>query len=217
MKRFVVIGLGTFGSAVATRLYSLHHEVIAIDLDAQLIDRIGPKVTHAAVADGTSQAALEEVGARKADAAVISTGDDLSASILALLAVKDLGVEDIYVKVISHAHRRIADALGATETIFPEREVAEGLASRITSPKLLRYVQYSNEFGIQEMAVPDAWQGKTLNALEVSKEYPIQVVAIHDMLTDSIAVPDRERALTSSDTLLVAGDRQTLEKLERLR
>ena len=217
MKRFVIIGLGTFGSTVATRLYLLRHEVIAIDRSESVVDRLGPHVTRAVVAEGTSREALEEIGARGADAAVISTGDDLAASVLALMSVRDLGIKEVYVKVTSSAHARIVDALGATETIFPEREVAEGLASRITSSKLLRYVQYSNEFGIQEMAVPDEWQGRTLEDLDLPGRYPIQVVAIHDMLTDSIATSRGDRPLTASDTLLVAGPPAALEKLERLR
>lgn len=215
MKRFVVVGLGRFGSAVATRLYSLRHEVIAMDIDATSVDNVGPYVTRAVVGDATNAANLEAMGARNADAAVICTSD-LAASTLALLAVRDLGINEIYVKVHSAQHQHIAEALGATETVFPERDVAEGLASRIASRKLLRYVQYSNEFSIQEMAVPDDWQGNTLRALDVNERYGVQVVAIHDILTDSITLPDLDRPLTTSDTLLVAGSPKALAALERL-
>jgi len=213
MKRFLVIGLGTFGATVAARLYNLGHDVIAIDRDAGVIDAIGARVTRAVAGDATSRSVLEEVGARQADAAIISTGEELAASILALLAVRDLGVKEIYVKVRSNDHKRIADAVGATETIFPEREVAEGLASRLTSATLLRYVQYSDEFGIQEMAVPDVWCGKSLSQLAIGERHPVQVVAVHDMLTDSIKMPDPERPLTQSDTLLVAGPPDALTRL----
>lgn len=215
MKRFVVIGLGRFGSAVATRLYSLRHEVIAMDVDATAVDNVGPYVTRAVVGDATSVVNLEAMGARNADVAVICTSD-LAASTLALLAVRELGIDEIYVKVHSAQHQHIADALGATETVFPERDVAEGLASRITSRKLLRYVQYSGEFSIQEMAVPDEWQGKNLRALDVNARHGVQVVAIHDILTDSIALADLERPLTTSDTLLVAGSPKALAALEKL-
>jgi len=216
MKRFVVIGLGRFGSAVAARLYSLRHEVIAMDVDAAAVDNMGPYVTRAVVGDATSSANLEAMGARNADVAVICTSD-LAASTLALLGVRDLGIKEVYVKVHSAQHQHIADALGATETVFPEREVAEGLASRITSRKLLRYVQYSSEFSIQEMAVPEGWQGKTLRTLSLGDRYPVQVVAIHDILTDSIALPDLDHSLTTSDTLLVAGSPKALAELEGIR
>jgi trk system potassium uptake protein TrkA len=216
MKRFVVVGLGRFGSAVAAKLYGLRHEVVAIDTDEAAVDRIGPQVTRAVVGDATNLATLQEMGASHADVAVICTSD-LAASTLALLAVRDLGIEEVYVKVHSPQHQHIANALGATETIFPERDVAEGLASRITSRKLLRYVQYSDQFSIQEMAVPDAWQGKSLRAIRIEDRFPVQVVAVHDILTDTIALPDPDRPLRASDSLLVAGSPSALADLERLR
>lgn len=217
MKRFVVVGLGSFGSFVARKLYELGHDVIAIDLRDEAVDAIGPAVSRAMVGDGTKRAVLDEIGAAHADAAIVSTGTNLGASVLAQLALRDLGVEAIYVKVHSEEHARIADALGATENIFPEREVAESLASRLTSSKLLRYVQYAREFGIQEMAVPDAWYGKTLRDLQLPTRYKIQVVAVHDFLRDTITIPDPDKPLTQSETLLIAGDPGALERVTRLR
>lgn len=218
MKRIIVVGLGNFGASLAARLHELGHDVICLDPRAEAVDAIGPKVSRALVADATQRAVLEEVGARDADAAIISTGDNLSASILALLALKDIGVEDIFVKVRSDDHARIANALGATESIFPERESALGLASRLTSGKLLQYVQLGAEFGLQEMPVPNAWYGRSLRELALPQNYRINVVAVHDMLMDRmIPVPDPDRKLTPSDTLLVAGDASALERMTRLR
>jgi trk system potassium uptake protein len=218
MKRIIVAGLGNFGANLAARLQELGHDVIALDPRPEVVDAIGPKVSRALVADATQRSVLEEVGARSADAAIISTGENLAASLLALLALKDIGVADIFVKVRSDDHARIADALGAAESIFPERESALALASRLTSGKLLRYVQLGKEFGLQEMPVPNAWYGKSLRELALPQAYRINVVAVHDVLTDHmILVPDPDRPLTPSDTLLVAGEPQALERLARLR
>lgn len=213
MKRYLVIGLGTFGSAVAARLYQLGHEVIVVDRDQAATDRAGAFATFAMNGDATDRKVLEECHAKSADAAVVSTGDDIAASTLAILAVRDLDIKQIYVKVISDEHKRVAMALGATETVHPEREAAEGLASRITSSQLLHYVQYSDRFGIQEMAVPSAWNGKPLRELSVRVNHGVQVVAIHDMIKDEITIPDPDRPLTSSDALLVAGPTDALKVL----
>jgi trk system potassium uptake protein len=218
MKRIIVVGLGNFGASLAARLHELGHDVICIDPRPEVVDAIGPKVSRALVADGTQRAVLEEVGARNADAAIISTGENLSASILALLALKDIGVADIFVKVRSDDHARIADALGATESVFPERESALGLASRLTSGKLLQYVQLGEEFGLQEMPVPNSWYGKSLRELALPQRFRVNVVAVHDMLMDQmIPVPEPDRPLTPSDTLLVAGDPSALERVTRLK
>jgi len=217
MKRFTVIGLGNFGAFLATRLYELGHEVIAIDRRQDAVDRIGPGVTRAIAADGTSAPTLEELGVADSDAAIVSTGDDLAASVLALLALRDIGVVEIVIKVVSEEHQRIVDALGASESVFPEREAAQALAARITSGRLLRYVELGEEFGLQEMAVPEAWQGKSLRQLALPAEHKVQVVAVHDMLRDTIAIPEADRVLTPSDTLLVAATPQVLEALTKLR
>lgn len=217
MKRIIVVGLGNFGSILAQRLHELGHEVIAVDKRAETVDALGGKVSRAVVADGTQRALLEQVGATKADAAIISTGENLSASVLALLALKDIGVQSVFVKVRSNDHARIANALGATESVFPERESALGLASRVTSTKLLQYVQLGPEFGIQEMPVPNAWQGKSLRELELPTKHRVQVIAIHDILTDTmIPVPSPDRKLVPSDGLLVAGSPEALELVANL-
>ena len=217
MNRFVVVGLGHFGSFIAKRLYELGHEVIAVDNRPQLVDAHGPYVTKALVGDATLKEVLDEAGADDADAAIISTGDNLGASILSLLALKDLRVKAIYVKVQSIEHARIAEALGATDTVFPEMQSATNLAQRITSGKLLHYQSYGETFGIQEMAVPQSWSGKTLQDLKLPQDYQIQVVAVHDLLQDTITIPDATRPLLPSDTLLIAGAPERLEALTKLR
>jgi trk system potassium uptake protein TrkA len=218
VKRFVVVGLGNFGSTVAARLHELGHEVIAIDHRPDAVDAIGSRVLRAIVGDATRKPVLEEARVREADAAVISTGDDLAASVLALLALRDLGVDHLIVKVVSDEQARIVEALGAEETIFPERESAVALASRLTSGALLRYVQLGPALALQEMPVPSGWYGKTLRELQLPSRHRVQVVALHDVLRDEmIPVPAPDRPLRDSDSLLVAGHPAVLEKLASLR
>lgn len=217
MNRYVVVGLGHFGSFVAKRLYELGNEVIAIDTDAHRVDAHGPFVTRAFAGDATKKEVLEEAGAEEADVAIVSTGDNIGASVLSLLVLRDLKVKAIYVKVQSIEHARIADALGATDTVFPEMQAATNLAQRITSGKLLHYTSYGEEFGIQEMAVPESWLGRTLQDLRLPQEYQIQVVAVHDMLRDVITIPVSTKPLTPSDTLLIAGAPDRLESLTKVR
>ena len=217
MNRFVVIGLGHFGSTLARRLYELGHEVVAVDNDVGAVDAIGPYVTRAIAGDATKKEVLEEAGADGADVGVVAIGENLGASILSLLALRDLHVKSIYVKVISEDHARIADALGATDTVFPERQAATKLASRITSGKLLHYTAYGEQFAIQEMAVPESWAGKTLAELKLPDHHNIHVVAVHDMLRDVLTIPKGTQPLTPSDTLLIAGAPDELAKMTTLR
>lgn len=217
MKRFVVIGLGNFGSSVAQALHAAGHDVIAVDTDETAVDGIAPHVTRAAVGDGKQLATLDRVGARGADAGVVSTGEDVTASILATMALRDLGVQEVYAKVISTDHARVMNKIGVTETIFPERESALRLATRMSSSGILNYVRLGADFSVQEMAVPQKWIGRSLLDLQLPRRYGISVVAVRDMLRDEILpVNDPSRCLTESDTLLVAGRDEDLERAAKV-
>jgi trk system potassium uptake protein TrkA len=217
MKRFIIVGLGNFGSGVAETLHAQGHEVSAVDVNEVAVDRIARFVTQAAVGDGRDLRILERIGARHADAGVVSTGDDITASILTALSLRDLGVREIYVKVISLDHARVMEKIGVTETVFPERESALRLGTRISSRAILNYIRLGAGFSIQEMAVPDSWTGQSLRDLQLPRRFSISVVAVHDVLTDTIiSVPDPDAPLTESDTLLIAGRDSDLERVARV-
>lgn len=217
MKRYVVVGLGNFGASVAERLHEMGHDVAALDVDRAKVERLAPTLRTTAAGDGTDPEVLERIGAAEADAAIVSTGDDVNASVLTALALRDLGVAEIHVKVISDLHARILEKVGVATTIFPEREAANLLAKRVESRAILNYVELGEGFSAQEMAVPNAWVGRSLRELELPRRYEISVIAVHDVLSDTITpIPDPDAPLKDSDTLLVAGADRSLEKVARL-
>lgn len=206
MKRFVVVGLGHFGSWVARALHAQGHEVLAVERRSELVDRYADGVTRGVVGDATDRRLLDEVGAGGADAAVISTGGDLAASILATQALSDLGVEETYVKVTSQEAARALEAFGVTETIFPEREVAFRLAHRLPSTTVMAYIPLAQGHSIQELAIPDDWLGRSLRELALPRRYGIQLVAIYDVLSGDLdVVPDPDEPLKDSDVAIVVG------------
>jgi len=218
MKRFVVVGLGNFGASVAETLNAIGHDVAALDRDPERVDQLSHLVARAAVGDGSDVGTLKRIGAEDADAAVISTGDDVTASAMTALLFRDLGVDEIYVKVLSHDHARLIEKIGVSETIFPERESGIRLGKRISSRSLLNYVQLGADFSLQEMAVPSAWVGRSLRELQLPRRHGISVVAVHDVLMDRIhPVPAPDAPLKDSDTLLVAGTDENLRKAAEVR
>lgn len=219
MKRFVVVGLGIFGSGVAETLYENGHDVIAIDLQEVTVNRIAPRVTRAVVGDAREVEILERIGARNADAAVVSTGDDMSASILAVLALRDVGVQQIYVKVISFDHARIMRRIGVSETVFPERESSFNLGVRMMrAESVLNYVRLGGGLSLQEMAVPREWEGKSLRELQLPSRYRVSVVALHDAVTDEmVAVPDPDRTLLDTHSLILTGTEESLARVATIK
>jgi trk system potassium uptake protein len=187
-----------------------------VDTDESGVDRVAPYVARAAVGDGKQLQVLERIGAKGADAGIVSTGDDITASILSTLALRDLCVRETYVKVISIDHARVMEKFGVTETIFPERESALRLGTRISQRGLLNYVRLGTSFSIQEMAVPESWIGRTLRDLSLPQRFRIAIVALHDVLQDTmVPVPAPDTRLKESDTLLVAGTDQDLARAAR--
>jgi len=208
-----------FGTTVAETLGAEGYEVIAIDNDPDAVDRIGTKITRAAVGDARDPAALERLGAQGADVAIVNTGDDISASVLAVMALHDLKVADIYVKVVSQNHARAMRKLGVTEVVFPEHDSARNLANLVTHQRsLLQYFSLGKHFGIQEMAVPAAWEGKSLNQLNLRAQYNISVVAIRDTLRDELVpATDPAMVLKVSDSILISGDEVALDRVANLK
>lgn len=213
MKRFLVAGLGNFGQAVATALANDGHEVIALDLNGDQVDRVGNLVARAVVGDATEIETLRRLGADQADAAVVSTGNNIAASVLTSMAIMDVGIREICVKVVSNEHARVMDKLGVHQTVFPEKDTAIDLARQLGGTGLLNYAKLGPDFSIQEMGVPDAWNGKTIRELDLRQQFGIIIVALHDCLSgETQASPDPDHKLNDSDTLLVAGTDEALAR-----
>lgn len=216
MKRFIVVGLGHFGSWIASALHAKGHEVVAVELRGDLVDRYAESFTKGVVGDATDKRFLGAIGVKDADAAVVSTGEDLAAGMLATLALKELGIEEIYVKVDSPEAARVAEALNVTDTIFPEREAAVRLAHAITAKGVFDYLPLKGGYSIQEIAIPDDWLGKTLRELSLPLHHGISVVALYDVLTDTLdPVPNPDDPLKDSDLAIVVGKEEAISKAFR--
>jgi trk system potassium uptake protein TrkA len=212
MKRFVVIGLGRFGSWVGRALHRQGFDVIAIDRDGDRVDQFSHEVTRAIVGDASDVEILKRAGASKADAAVVSTGSDLAATIMATLALKELKVPRIVAKVASTRDAKAMERFDVDELVFPEKEAAERLAYRLASTSVLEYIPLGEKYSIQEIAIPDAWLGQPLSELNLPHQQGIQIVAIYDVLQGTWdVVPAADRLLTDSDVAIVAGPTETLE------
>lgn len=212
--RVLVVGLGAFGFWFARTMTEMGHEVIAIERDEALVDRHAEWISRAVVGDATDPALLERLAAGDVDAAVIATGEDLSTTILAIMALRDLGVREIYAKARSVNAARALDSLGVTEAVFPERDAGSRLAHRIISRAVLDYTPIGEGFSMQEIAVPEDWTGHSLLELEPREKLRLQIVAVRDALTGELTLPpDPAAKLKPSDSLLVAGQDDVLEKL----
>jgi len=217
MGRFVVIGLGRFGSHLATRLYELGHEVLAVDSDADTVQALRDTVSQVAQVDVRDKAQLRALGLRDFDTAVISVGEHLEASTLAALYCKELELR-VVARAVTEDHGKILEALGVDEVVFPERDMAVRLAERLASSNLLDFISLGPDYSIAEVAAPAPFIGKSLAELQVRQRFGVHVIAVQDVLTGTVAMaPPPDAKIRDSDVLVILGKRADIEKFQRVR
>ncbi len=215
MKKIAIIGLGGFGINLAKTLAKTENiEIIAIDTDSRKVNQIKNLVTRPITMDATDKASLISVGVPDVDYAVVASGPDLEPSILSVLILKELGIPRIIAKALSLDHEKILSLVGATEVLYPERDVAEKLANQIISPNLIDYIPLVSGLVIQEIAPPDAFIGKTLAEIGIRKKYNITVIAIKSIIPEEIYLnPGGDYLVKESDILIALGADEDIDKL----
>ncbi|MDI7261311.1 MAG: TrkA family potassium uptake protein [Thermodesulfobacteriota bacterium] len=215
MKRVIVIGLGIFGFNIAKDLYENGIEVIAIDKDREVIQRIKDFSTKAILSDGTDKEVMESIGIQEDDVVILSFGEDLAAATLITFHLKKMKVKRIIVKAPNEDHKRVLEKVGATEVIIPEKEMADKVARSLISPNVLDYIPLSDDYTICEMVPPSSFMGKTIGELHLRSRYHIEVIAIREVLPERIRmVPQADFVIKDSDILVVIGKEEDIQKIK---
>ena len=215
MKSYAVIGLGRFGSALARQLCKLGAEVLALDVKGDYVQQIANDVTHAVVGDAQDKEVLRALGVRNLDCAVIAIGDNLAASVLITMNLKELGVPYIVCKAHDETHRKVLDKLGVDRVVIPEQKYAQRLARTLNSHNVLDYIELSEDFGILDVPAPKSWIGKSLRELNVRAKLGVTIIAVENGGKTNVS-PTADYAVGEGDTLVMLGDNVALEKVQRL-
>ncbi len=216
MKQIVVIGLGRFAASAATMLYDLGNEVLAIDTDENLVQRIATRVTQAVVADARDEATLRQLGIGEYDTAILGVGSDVASSILITMALKELGVPEVICKASSEVHLRALEKVGADKVVFPEREMGVKLAHSVSSSNLLDFIELSSEYGIAELDCPRSWVGRTLREMNVRATYGVNILAVKEHGRDITVSPGGDFLLAQDDVIMALGTTEQLNTLNAL-
>jgi trk system potassium uptake protein TrkA len=212
MARYGVIGLGNFGYHVARTLYEEGHEVIAVDADRDHVQAIKDYATVAMLGDAANKEFLITHGFADLAAVVVSTGDRSHIATLLTLYLKELKVARIVVKAISEDHGRILEKIGATDIIFPEKDMAIRTAKTLSAPNIIEHIPLGDDFAITEVSPPRKFIGKNLVELDLRNRYQVTVLGVRDVLTEEfIALPSAQRLIRDSDILILAGKPEDVE------
>ena len=208
-RSFAVIGLGTFGSTVASELAQFGDHVLGIDTDERQVSHLADTLAEAVIADGRDEEALREAGVGNYDVAVVAIGEDLEANILCTMNVKLLGVPCVWVKALSRTHHRILSKLGADRVIQPEQEIGQHIAQMLHYPSVRGYVSLRNGYYVVDFNVAERLAGHALEDLKLTDRFGIRCLGLMRG-SEFVSCESVRTELHTDDKLLLLGRRQDL-------
>lgn len=216
-KQYVVIGLGVFGSSVASTLSRGGKEVLAIDLDMSCVERMADIVTKAVQADGTDIEQLKVLGIQDFDVAIVAIGDQLEASILTVMNLKELGVKYILAKAKNKQFMQILEKVGADQVVRPEKDMGEKIAKNLLRNHIVDLVELDGGYSVVEMKSPQRWIGKTIKKLNVRATYDFNIIGIKKIGQDHLRMSiDPDAIIESGDQFLIVANTKNIENFDHL-
>ncbi len=215
MRRFAVIGLGSFGIAAARTLARLGEHVLAIDSDHEPVEALKDEVAAAVVTDASQADNLAALEIQRTDVAIVSLSAEPYASTLVTLHLVCAGVPTVIAKALSADHGEVLRRVGATRVIFPESDRAARLAARLTAAHVLDYLAFSPNLGVLEISPPTQMFGQSLGALALGRRFQLQVIAVRELVPErSVVSPRADFVVKPSDVLLVMGSPTDVARLQ---
>lgn len=213
MKQIAILGLGRFGRALARTLVEMGHDVMGVDANEAVVEKMAPVLTNCVQADVMDEQTLLSLGVTNFDIVVVGIGNsDMQASIFTTLMLKEMGVEHVVCKVSSNKHARILLKLGADRVVYPERDMGMRFAHSIAQSDVLEFIELSEEYSMMEINAPKYLIGKSLKENDVRSKYNINIVAIKRGKKIMVN-PSPDAVLEQGDVLLAIGETQALTKL----
>ena len=207
ITQVAVIGLGRFGTTVATTLYQMGHDVLAIDINPDKVQELAGQVTYAVAADATDESSLKELGIEKFEYAVVAIGSNTEASIMVSVLLKSLNIGVVIARAVSKLQGDTLERIEVDKVVYPESERGRALAHDLFLPGIQQYMELTSTYGISKIKVPARFISQTLknsNFNNLRDRYGVALIAIQRG-EDIILNPDENQTLTSNDTLIIAG------------
>lgn len=215
-KQYAVLGLGVFGSTIATTLSQYDCEVIAIDKDQSCVERIANEVTKAAVADTTDIEQLRSLGIEDIDVAIVAIGTHLEESVLTTMNVKDLGVPYVIAKAKNKQFSKILEKVGANRVIRAEKDMGVRVAKSLLRKNIVDLVELDEDHSLIEINAPVDWIGKSFQDLNVRQAYHMNVIGVKDSSDNMSLSIGANYIVKYGDRFLVIGKTRELEKFDYL-
>ncbi|GHI00904.1 potassium channel family protein [Neobacillus kokaensis] len=214
-NQYAVIGLGRFGINIANKLFESGQDVLGIDVNEERVDEAQSYVTHAVIADSTDAEAMKTIGIRNFDTVIVAIGNDIQASILSVLLLKEMGVPKVIAKALNKLHGQVLEKVGADWVVYPERDMGIRVAHQLLSPNVLNFIEISKDYSVEEVKIPNSMIDKTLREIDLRAKFNISVIAIRHN-HDIHITPSPDKLLDKGDVLVVIGKNRDLERFANL-
>jgi trk system potassium uptake protein len=209
--KFIIIGLGNFGSSLATRLVAMGHEVIGVDQEMNKVETMKGKLTHTLCLDCSDQQAITNLPLKETDVVVVCIGEDEGANLMTTALMKKMNVKRLISRAVNPLHETVLDAMMIEEIVHPEEETAERWANKLDLPGIVDSFELSREYSIIEVVVPERYVGKKLGEIKFRRNYSILLLTVMRVeeetnaigVTRKVTVP---QGVASSETVLKEGD-----------
>ncbi|NLN87687.1 MAG: TrkA family potassium uptake protein [Syntrophomonadaceae bacterium] len=211
-KQFAVLGIGRFGESLIKELVRMGYEVLAVDVDADLVQEAMEYATHAVQADAMEESVLKSLGIKNFDAVIVAIGENIQSNIFTTILMKELGVKKVVAKAGNALHGKVLEKIGADMVIYPERDMAIKLARTLASQNFLEQITLSSDYSIIEISIPRSFINKNLRQIGVRPRMNVTVLAIRRG-DEIIVVPGPDQNLINGDILVVLGHNQDLDDL----
>jgi len=210
-RQFLVIGAGRFGTALATTLFEMGHEVVVIDEREEAVETVMDRVTHAIIGDATDEDTLRKVGVANFDTVIVAIGHDLEANILATVAAKSIGAKRVVSKATGQLAARVLEKVGADEVIRPEHDMGRRLAQQLATPSFVDAFRLGDAHGVVEVEAGAKLVG-TLAQLRLPNRFGVQVIAVNRGGAIDVGVGADYR-IEAGDRVVIIGNNDAIARL----
>ena len=211
-KTIAVIGLGRFGTTIAKMLASMNHEVLGVDIDPDIVQKISPFVTHAIVADTTDEEAIKALALSQFDMVIVAIGGNLQANLMTSMLLKEMNITKVVAKAENSLQGKMLQKIGVDQVIYPEYDMALRLVQSLIREHVMDYLQLSKNISLIEINMPSFMVGTCLKESNLREKYNLNAVGIRRKSGLEVP-PDPIAILSEEDKLLVIGNNSDLDAL----
>ncbi|MCU0492140.1 MAG: TrkA family potassium uptake protein [Chloroflexaceae bacterium] len=201
---FAVIGLGRFGASLALALMDRGFNVLGIDRDPAITQRLSDRITRVVSLDSTNEDALRDIDISSFDTVVVAIGQNFECNLETTVALKSLGVRHVVCKALTQRHRHILLKVGADRVVLPEHEAGQRLGRELAEPGVLDHLELGPEFAIIELRVPPWIIGQTLEMAGLRRRFSLTLLAVKRG-TELVVSPPSDYVFSKDEILVVIG------------